>query len=168
MSYRTTPSSVTGKTPCELFLGRQIQTRFDLMKPVQEKCFVQSPLQDRMQHYVEKMRQRIQGKKRTFVYFFLVTMFWLSIMLGKQNGCSERLYEKLLTGRMSLISGGREVKRHIDDLIPDCSKVDHQDDDDDTWMYVNSDDELPPRTPPPRARVRRQYPCRERRPVDRY
>ena len=31
--YRSTPSSVTGKPPSELFLGRQIRCRFDVMKP---------------------------------------------------------------------------------------------------------------------------------------
>ena len=86
MSYRTTPSSVTGKTPCELFLGRQIRTRFDLMKPVQEKCFVQSPLQDRMQHYVEKMRQRVQGKQDVRVFFFA----W-SACVGRQSCWESKL-----------------------------------------------------------------------------
>ena len=31
--YRSTPHSVTGRTPAELFLGRHIRTRFSLLKP---------------------------------------------------------------------------------------------------------------------------------------
>ena len=32
-SYRTTPHSTTGIAPCELFLGRKLRTRLDLIKP---------------------------------------------------------------------------------------------------------------------------------------
>ena len=113
------------------------------------------------------MRQRVQGKQ-DIVYFFLVSMLLVVNHVGNANWLFGKIVRKVADRTYVVDIGGREVKRHIDDLIPDCSKVDHQDDDNDTWMYVNSDDELPPRTPPPRARVRRQYPCRERRPVDRY
>ena len=34
-AYRTTPSSVTGNTPSALFLGREIRSRLDLLKPKQ-------------------------------------------------------------------------------------------------------------------------------------
>lgn len=33
LTYRTTPHSTTNSTPASLFLGRDIRTRFDLMKP---------------------------------------------------------------------------------------------------------------------------------------
>ena len=34
LAYRTTPSSVTRKTPSELFLGRQMRTPLDVLKPM--------------------------------------------------------------------------------------------------------------------------------------
>ncbi|XP_048257829.1 uncharacterized protein K02A2.6-like [Haliotis rufescens] len=33
LTYRSTPHSVTGRTPVELFLGRQVRTRLSLLKP---------------------------------------------------------------------------------------------------------------------------------------
>ena len=33
LSYRTTPHSTTGVPPCELFMGRHLRTRWDLLKP---------------------------------------------------------------------------------------------------------------------------------------
>ena len=32
-AYRSTPSTITGKTPSELFLGRRIRSRLDVLKP---------------------------------------------------------------------------------------------------------------------------------------
>ena len=37
LTYRTTPHSTTGKSPSQLFLLRDIRTRFDLLKPDCEK-----------------------------------------------------------------------------------------------------------------------------------
>ena len=34
MTYCSTPQATTGQSPASLFLGRPIQTRFDLMRPV--------------------------------------------------------------------------------------------------------------------------------------
>ena len=36
LSYHTTPHSTTGETPSLLLLGRQVRTRFDLLRPDQE------------------------------------------------------------------------------------------------------------------------------------
>ena len=33
MSYRTTPNTTTGVTPSELFLGRKVKTRLDILRP---------------------------------------------------------------------------------------------------------------------------------------
>ena len=33
MSYRTTPNTTTGVTPSELFLGRRMNTRLDILRP---------------------------------------------------------------------------------------------------------------------------------------
>ena len=37
LSYRTTPHSTTGETPSLLLLGRQVRTRFDLLRPDRER-----------------------------------------------------------------------------------------------------------------------------------
>lgn len=37
LTYRTTPHSTTGMPPCELLMGRSLRTRWDLLKPDQER-----------------------------------------------------------------------------------------------------------------------------------
>ena len=68
LAYRTTPSSVTGRTPSELFLGRLIRTRLEMFKPDVSTGTENAELKQRMQNYQEKMSQRTKGRQdvRTF------------------------------------------------------------------------------------------------------
>ena len=36
LSYRTTPQTTTGKTPCELLVNRKLKTRLDLVNPLSQ------------------------------------------------------------------------------------------------------------------------------------
>ena len=57
LSYRTTPHSTTGVTPCSLFLGRSIRTRFDLVRPdVSRKVGEKQAMQKH--HHDRHVRQR--------------------------------------------------------------------------------------------------------------
>ena len=49
LSYRTTPHSTTGVPPCELFMGRHLRTRWDLLKP---------DLSRAIRHNQEKQKER--------------------------------------------------------------------------------------------------------------
>ncbi len=48
--YRSTPHSVTGKTPSKLFLKRHIRTRFSLLKPDLAKAVHEKQQQQKKQH----------------------------------------------------------------------------------------------------------------------
>lgn len=50
LSYRSSPQATTGVTPCSLFLKRQIRTRFDLLKPSQERQVKNKQAQQKAQH----------------------------------------------------------------------------------------------------------------------
>ncbi|XP_039457649.1 uncharacterized protein K02A2.6-like [Oreochromis aureus] len=48
--YRSTPHTVTGRTPAELFLKRQIRTRFSLLKPELSRHIEQKQSEQKRQH----------------------------------------------------------------------------------------------------------------------
>ena len=49
-SYRTTPHSTTGIAPCELFLGRKLRTRLDLIKPDVRERVITKQCQQKDKH----------------------------------------------------------------------------------------------------------------------
>ena len=55
LSYRTTPHTTTGTNPCNLFMGRSIRTRLDLIRPdiAQQVCEKQAT----QKHYHDKHTQ---------------------------------------------------------------------------------------------------------------
>ena len=55
LAYRTTPSSVTRKTTSELFLGRQVRTRLDVLKPMLSAEVKDEVSRKRMAIYNENM-----------------------------------------------------------------------------------------------------------------
>ena len=59
LRYRTTPHSTTNQTPSNMFLGREIRTRVDLIRPCPEKV-VQKKQEQQIQHH------DIHAKERTF------------------------------------------------------------------------------------------------------
>ena len=62
-AYRLIPSTVTGKTPSELFLGRQIRSRLDVLKP---HTYIQPSdtlLRKRMMNYNKQMELRVKGRQ---------------------------------------------------------------------------------------------------------
>ena len=37
LTYRTTPHATTGEMPCQLFMGRKLRTRLDLLRPAVDR-----------------------------------------------------------------------------------------------------------------------------------
>ena len=50
LTYRTTPHATTGKSPCQLFLKRDVKTRFDLLKPDPERHVLDKQSQQKSSH----------------------------------------------------------------------------------------------------------------------
>ena len=62
--HRTTPHSTTNVAPCELFLGRKVRTRIDLLKPEIGDQVMQKQAQQKAQHdYHAKYREFQIGQK---------------------------------------------------------------------------------------------------------
>ncbi len=50
LRYRNTPHGVTGRTPAELFLKRQVKTRFSLLKPDLSKDVEAQQMKQKLYH----------------------------------------------------------------------------------------------------------------------
>ena len=63
-SYRSTQHSTTSAAPCELFLGRKLRTRFDLIKPDLEGKVMQCQAKQKDRHDLHaRLREFIIGEK---------------------------------------------------------------------------------------------------------
>ena len=50
LTYRSTPHATTNVAPCDLFLGRRIRTRLDLVKPNLERRVCEKQADQKQQH----------------------------------------------------------------------------------------------------------------------
>ena len=57
--YRNTPHSVTGRTPAELFLKRQMRTRFSLLKPGLSKDVEAQQMKQKLFHDRKGVDERV-------------------------------------------------------------------------------------------------------------
>ena len=71
LSYRTTPHTVTGRTPAELFLKRNIHTRFTLLKPDLSKVVEKKQEEQKHHHDNKRVKYReFQSKDKVMVRNF--------------------------------------------------------------------------------------------------
>ena len=159
--YRITPSSVTGKPPCELFLGRQLRSRLDMMKP-QIKIGKETPLVSKMTKYNENVKARTKGRSevRNFVPRQKVAIV---NHVGKKRWLYGIIVKKVADRSYIVNIKGRQVKRHIDDIRSRRCEA-NEDDSSDSWVYEYPNGTLQETN----IRRPRRYPIRQRRPVDRY
>ena len=158
-AYHATPSAKTGKTPSELFIGRRIRTKLDLLRP--ENLRVKCSLTE---------KRRFSNGERVFVKNFRGRSKWLSGKIIRQ--ISPTCYVILINGRM--------VKRHIDHMtydktVRDTHVRDHTEDE--YWSIhdsphtseaVPANSETRPQVADDTSITIERYPLRERHAVDRY
>ena len=172
--YRSTPSSTTGKTPAELFLGRGIRTRLNIFKPgasdVKEDALV-----EKMRRYAKSVEDRTAGRSKVRC-FSPHQQVLVANHVGKQKWLSGKIVVKIADRTYMVQMGNKEFKRHVDDIIFHSSGK--SDAEDSSWMFLSADgdvaaerhgevEEQVERTRNS-VRPRRTYPRRERRPVDRF
>ena len=106
-SYRTTPSSVTGKSPAELLFNRQLRTAFDLLKPAKDS-------EDRkIRKEMQKSNKNIRGfAKQDLVWArnFGQGDKWVAGVVFRKLGSVD--YEILLSDESK-----KKCHRHIDQLL---------------------------------------------------
>jgi transposase InsO family protein len=120
-AYRTTPNSaLNGRSPDELFLGRNLRTKLSLVHPEQQDKKVSFSDQPRKE-YTRKMANQFDAKHGTkFVKFFNgESVFLLNYRFGKTHWLPGKIIEQVKnspTYRVEVPSLGRTVHRHANQL----------------------------------------------------
>ena len=138
MTYRSTPHTITEETPSKRFLGRNISTRLDLMKPMINVHRTNAIRKDSLRELVpgEKVVSRRFNSKEKWISGIVV----------------ERIGSKLYKIRIN----GVVVFRHIDQIKRSFTNAESEAY---AWDFT---------VPLYSAVVPKRYPVRNRRPVQRY
>lgn len=102
LMYRSTPHTVTGRTPAELFLKRQIRTRFSLLKPklasqVEKKQATQKRFHDSESREAVRVRNFRGGVEK-----------WIQAKVLKRLGAVTYMVQ----------DGQRQRTVHVDHILP--------------------------------------------------
>ena len=107
MTYRTSPHATTNATPSSLFLGREIRTRFDLLKPDLEST-VSTKQSTQVSHHDQHAKQRqFSLKEKAMVKNFRSGPTWVPGIIVAQLAPVTFLIE---------VQDGLKWKRHIDHI----------------------------------------------------
>ena len=150
MSYRSTPYTTTLFTPAQLFIGRNISTKIDLIKP--SRLIVKKKSHD------ENEIRSFSSKDNVIVRFFG----------GKEHWKNGKILKKLIC-KMYLVSlDGKCYRRHIDQIKRSCS-VARDFGDSDLWDTVKTSvDERNIKPNEKEITMINRYPQRNRRPPMRF
>ena len=127
MAHRSTPSSVAGVTPAKLFLGREMLTRLDAMKPNIEE------IKEPSNPYKNKYRQ---SDVRKLEVGDMIQMRYHSNKTKWKKGCiMRRIGAKMYEVR----ANGKFYTRHIDQLMKIKKTKSVAIDCEDDWFYDADD-----------------------------
>ena len=107
LTYRTTPHSTTGISPCELIMGRHLRTRWDLLKPDPSQNVRQRQAKQKEQHDQHSRFRRFEIGQSVVAKNFGSGDSWIAGVIAQQLGPLTYLVD---------VSGGRIWKRHVDHL----------------------------------------------------
>ena len=140
-AYRTTPSTVTGKTLARIFIGRELKSKLDLVKPDLHRYEVA------LTKIVDIRRQYNVGDN-VFIRNYSSKIKW------KPGAVTNKI------GRLLYVKVGLNVhRRHIDQII--LNRIQN------TVSDIHGDEPLDYEFPDT-SEIPRRYPIRNRKPVDRY
>ncbi|XP_060073916.1 uncharacterized protein K02A2.6-like [Ylistrum balloti] len=116
LSYRTTPHTLTKVTPAELFMGRKLRTRLDIIRP-------------NLKQSVQLRNQQHVKKDRTMEVGDLVMVHDYRGQKRKPSWVRGLILQKLGPVTYTVQVGELQWKRHIDQMRachPDCVVDDYQ------------------------------------------
>ena len=189
MTYRSTPHATTGETPSKLFLGRQIRTRFDLLRPDLEGHVGGQQAAQKQHHDAHARERSLEIGTSVMAKDFRDPLVWkpgvvlekcgpLSYLVKLRNG---QVWRRHIDHLRELVEGFPPVAGDAPPREPPgtvAPEEDHSVDHADTGQEGNVQRPVPgssgtPQVVPPPEPVpelqgpERRYPARLRTPVDR-
>lgn len=135
LMYRATPHSVTGRSPAELFLKREIRTRFSLLKPDLSKI---------VEHQQEKQKQHHDGERLKLRAFQEEDEVRVRNFRGGEKWTAATIIRRLGPVTYLVREGNRRRSVHIDHLLPRRGEIKEPE------QYLPVEDrELPAASPVP-------------------
>ena len=168
-SYRASPQATTNTSPSELFLGRPMRTKFDLLKPNSRSRVISKQAKQKAHHdHHAKLRCFTQGQAVMVRDFRPNSSKWMQGVVLQQIGPVSYTIEV----------NGKLLKRHVDHLrqrgepvrFSDLHTADHTIPDNFQYpeMGTASSDQVSTVEPSPEQPVLQRYPRRDRQPPDRF
>ena len=106
---RCTPHSTTNQAPCDLFVGRRLRTRLDLLRPAQEDRVLRKQAQQKLHHDQHSRVRDLEPGQEVMARNFRPGATWLPAVVQKKLGPLTYLVKQ---------REGKYCKRHIDHLRP--------------------------------------------------
>ena len=107
LTYRSTPHATTNESPSNLFLGRPVRTKFDLMKPNQEQRVRDKQAHQKAHHDVHSREWDIPVGATILAKDFLQKGPWVQGKVLEALGPCSYLIQ---------LEDGRQWRRHVDHL----------------------------------------------------
>ena len=86
LSYRTTPHTTTGVTPASLFVGRELRTKLDLLKPDINRRVCEKQARQKEDHDKRVIYRSFTAGEKVMVKNFRSGDNWLPATVTQQNG----------------------------------------------------------------------------------
>ena len=109
LRYRCTPHSTTNQAPCDLFVGRRLRTRLDLLRPAQEDHVLNKQAQQKLHHDQHCRERDLEPGQGVMARNFRPGATWIPAVVRKKLGPLTYLVEQ---------KEGKFCRRHVDHLRP--------------------------------------------------
>ena len=106
VSYRTTPNSMTGQTPAELFLNRRLRTKIDLIRPDLSQKVFDKQSDQKFRHDKSSREREFALGEQVLVQNFREEPKWLDGTVTEQTGPVS----------YKVLAGDQLWKRHVDQM----------------------------------------------------
>ena len=108
LSYRITPHATTNTAPSELFMGRSLRTRLDLLRPNLEESVVRKQAQQKMKHDQHSKFREFQIGQSVLARNYRPGPLWLPGVIEERTGPLSYVVK---------LGSGLRWKRHVDQLL---------------------------------------------------
>ena len=114
LSYRITPHATTNTAPSELFMGRSLRTRLDLLRPNLEESVVRKQAQQKMTHDQHSKFREFQIGQSVLARNYRLGPLWLPGIIEERTGPLSYVVK---------LGSGLRWKRHVDQLLSSNSNT---------------------------------------------